>query len=118
MDNEEKVINVKLSQLRPFSDSPFGLREDESFVHTVESVKSYGVLVPAIVRPIGNDQFEIISGHRRKRACELAGIKAMPAIVRELDDCSATIMMVDSNLQREETKVHCSSVDFVFTTKF
>ena len=82
MDNEEKVINVKLSQLRPFPDSPFGLREDESFVHTVESIKSYGVLVPALVRPSCNGQYEIISGHRRKRACELAGIKEMSRWVK------------------------------------
>ena len=77
---EEKVINVELSRLCPFSDSPFGLREDESFIHTIESIKSYGVLVPALVRPSCNGRYEIISGHRRRRACELAGIKEMPVM--------------------------------------
>ena len=92
---------LPLSDLRPFPDHPFKVRDDESMQETAESIKEYGVLVPAIVRPIQDGTYELISGHRRKRACELAGLDTMPCIVRDIDRDTATIIMVDSNLQRE-----------------
>ena len=97
----EKVTNMPLSELHPFPDHPFQVRDDDSMKETVESIKEYGVLVPAIVRPRAEGGYELISGHRRKHACELAGIPTMPVIVRDLDDDAATIIMVDSNIQRE-----------------
>ena len=97
----EKVTDMPLSELHPFPDHPFQVREDDSMKDTVESIKEYGVLVPAIVRPREDGGYELISGHRRKHACELAGLPTMPVIVRNLDDDAATIIMVDSNIQRE-----------------
>ena len=98
---QEVVENIALDKLKPFPNHPFKIREDEAMMETVESVKSFGVLQPAIVRPTKDGEYEILSGHRRKRACELAGRKTMPVIVRELSDDAAVIFMVDSNLQRE-----------------
>ena len=98
---QEVVENIPLEKLKPFPNHPFKIREDEAMMETVESVKSFGVLQPAIVRPTKDGEYEILSGHRRKRACELAGRKTMPVIVRELSDDAAVIFMVDSNLQRE-----------------
>lgn len=98
---QEVVENIALDKLKPFPNHPFKIREDEAMMETVESVKSFGVLQPAIVRPTKDGDYEILSGHRRKRACELAGRKTMPVIVRELSDDAAVIFMVDSNLQRE-----------------
>ena len=95
------VVNIPLSQLHDFPNHPFKVRDDEKMEETVESVKAYGVLVPAIVRQRPDSEYEIVSGHRRKRASELAGLSELPAIVRDLDDDAATIIMVDSNLQRE-----------------
>ena len=95
------IVQIPLDQLHDFPDHPFEIREDTSMRETVDSVKEYGVLVPAIVRPREEGGYEIVAGHRRKRACELAGLKTMPAIVREMDRDAATIFMVDSNLQRE-----------------
>ena len=97
----EKVTDMPLSELHPFPDHPFQVRDDDSMKETVESIKEYGVLVPAIVRPRADGGYELISGHRRKHACELAGLPTMPVIVRNLDDDAATIIMVDSNIQRE-----------------
>lgn len=97
----EKVMDMPLSELHPFPDHPFQVRDDDSMKETVESIKEYGVLVPAIVRPRVDGGYELISGHRRKHACELAGLPTMPVIVRNLDDDAATIIMVDSNIQRE-----------------
>ncbi|OCN01372.1 chromosome partitioning protein ParB [Clostridium sp. W14A] len=97
----EKVTDMPLSELHPFPDHPFQVRDDDAMKETVESIKEYGVLVPAIVRPRADGGYELISGHRRKRACELAGLPTMPVIVRNLDDDAATIIMVDSNIQRE-----------------
>ena len=97
----EKVEEIALSELHPFPDHPFNVREDDSMRETVESIKEYGVLSPAIVRPREGGGYEMIAGHRRKRACELAGLETMPVIVRDLDTDTATIFMVDSNLQRE-----------------
>ncbi len=96
----EAVVRIPLDRLHPFLDHPFKVRDDAAMQETIESVKTYGVLTPAIVRPV-EDGYEIISGHRRCRACELAGLPDMPAIVRDIDDDTATILMVDSNLQRE-----------------
>lgn len=97
----EGIPKLRLHDLVPFKDHPFRVVDDDRMMETVESVKEYGVLVPIIVRPIEDGLFEIVSGHRRKRACELAGIDEIPVIVRNLDDDEATIIMVDSNLQRE-----------------
>ena len=97
----EKVMDMPLSELHPFPDHPFQVRDDDAMKETVESIKEYGVLVPAIVRPRADGGYELISGHRRKHACELAGLSTMPVIVRNLDDDAATIIMVDSNIQRE-----------------
>mgnify|MGYP000849557611 CR=1 FL=1 len=95
------VPNIDLLNLYPFPNHPFKVRSDESMQATIESIKAYGVLVPAIVRPRKEGGYEIIAGHRRKFACEQAGLETMPVIVRDLDDEEATIIMVDSNLQRE-----------------
>ncbi|MFT8888248.1 MAG: ParB/RepB/Spo0J family partition protein [Ethanoligenens sp.] len=100
-DALERVQRIPIEQLHPFQNHPFQVRDDESMKITVESVKLVGVLSPAIARPRPEGGYELISGHRRKRACELAGRKTMPVIVRDLDDDAATILMVDSNLQRE-----------------
>ena len=97
----EYITNIPVEKLKPFPNHPFQVRDDDSMRETVESIKTYGVLQPAIVRPSKDGDYEILSGHRRKRACELAGRKTIPAIVRELDDDAAIIFMVDSNLQRE-----------------
>ena len=97
----EYITNIPVEKLKPFPNHPFQVRDDDSMNETVESIKTYGVLQPAIVRPSDDGNYEILSGHRRKRAYELAGKKTIPAIVRELDDDAAIIFMVDSNLQRE-----------------
>lgn len=98
---QEQIQSLALSELHPFKDHPFRVLDDDRMMETVESVKEYGVLVPIIARPMADGGYEIVSGHRRKRACELAGLKEIPAIVRDLDDDEAVIIMVDSNLQRE-----------------
>ena len=98
---QEVVVQIPLSELHPFPDHPFQVREDASMRETAESVKEYGVLVPALARPREDGGYELIAGHRRKHACELAGLATMPVIVRDIDRDAATIIMVDSNLQRE-----------------
>ena len=97
----EKVVEIALSQLHPFQNHPFQLRDDQAMQETADSIREYGVLVPAIARPDPNGGYELIAGHRRHRASQLAGKETMPVIIRELDDDAATIIMVDSNLQRE-----------------
>jgi ParB family chromosome partitioning protein len=97
----EGVKDIPLSELHPFKNHPFKVVDDERMADTVESVKEYGVLVPAIARPRADGGYELVSGHRRRRASELAGLDTMPVLVRELDDDAAVIVMVDSNLQRE-----------------
>lgn len=97
----EYITNIPLEKLKPFPNHPFQVRNDDSMRETVESIKTYGILQPAIVRPTPDGEYEILSGHRRKHACELAGKKSMPVIIRNLDDDAAIIFMVDSNLQRE-----------------
>ena len=98
---QERVQEISLSDLHPFEGHPFRVVDDEDMAKTVESIKEYGVLTPAIVRPDPDGGYEIISGHRRHHASELAGKETMPVIVRDLDDDAAIILMVDSNLQRE-----------------
>lgn len=97
----ESISNIELAKLKPFRDHPFSIRDDDAMQQTVESVRAYGVLVPAIARPLEDGSYELISGHRRKHACELAGLSTMPVIIRDIDRDAATIIMVDSNLQRE-----------------
>ena len=97
----EKVLEIPLSELHPFKDHPFKVKDDEAMMETADSIRQYGVLVPAIARPDPNGGYELVAGHRRHRASELAGKDTMPVIVRDLDDDAATIIMVDSNLQRE-----------------
>ena len=98
----EKVQNIPLRELHPFRNHPFKVKDDAAMQDTVDSVREYGVLVPAIARPDPNGGYELIAGHRRHHASELAGKETMPVIIRDLDDDAATIIMVDSNLQREE----------------
>ena len=98
---DTKLEYVSIDLLRPFSRHPYKVRDDEAMHDMAESVKQYGVLSPAIARPLPEGGYELVSGHRRKRACELAGLETMPVIVRELDDDAAAILVVDSNLQRE-----------------
>lgn len=97
----EKIRDIPLSELHPFKNHPFHVRDDEAMMETADSVRQYGVLVPAIARPDPSGGYELVSGHRRHRASELAGMETMPVIVRELDDDAAVLVMVDSNLQRE-----------------
>ena len=101
-ENLEKVMEIPLTELHAFKNHPFKVRDDEAMMETADSVRQYGVLVPAIARPDPNGGYELIAGHRRHRASELAEKETMPVIVRDLDDDAATIIMVDSNLQREE----------------
>lgn len=98
----EKVQEISLGELHPFRNHPFKVKDDAAMQDTVDSVREYGVLVPAIARPNPDGGYELIAGHRRHHASELAGKETMPVIVRDLDDDAATIIMVDSNLQREE----------------
>ena len=97
----EKVQMLPLAELHPFRNHPFKVKDDEAMANTIDSVRQYGVLVPAIARPLESGGYELVSGHRRRHASELAGLTEMPVIVRDLDDDAATIIMVDSNLQRE-----------------
>ena len=98
---QEVIVHVSLSKLHDFPNHPFKVRDDEAMQETAESIRQYGVLVPAIVRPREDGGYEIIAGHRRRHGSELAGLSAMPCIVRQMDDDTATILMVDSNIQRE-----------------
>lgn len=100
-ENREKIIEIPLQELFTFKNHPFKVIDNEAMFDTVESVKQYGILVPAIARPRDEGGYELVAGHRRKRACELAELSSMPVIVRNLNDDEATIIMVDSNLQRE-----------------
>jgi len=94
-------MEIALTELHPFKNHPFKVLDDDRMADTAESIKEYGVLVPAIARPREDGGYELVAGHRRKRGCELAGLETMPVIVRNLDDDAATIIMVDSNIQRE-----------------
>ena len=99
--NRERVVELPLAELHPFRNHPFKVLDDEKMADTAQSIREHGVLVPAIVRPREEGGYEIVSGHRRHHASQIAGLDKMPAIIRDLDDDAATIIMVDSNLQRE-----------------
>ena len=96
---EEKIVSVPIRLFHTFKDHPFRVLDDEKMQETVESVKRYGILMPGIVRPYGDGEYEMVAGHRRWRACELAGMEEMPVIIREMDDDTATVIMVDTNIQ-------------------
>ena len=98
----EKVQEIDISKISNFPDHPFKVNDDEKMQDMVKSIKEYGVILPVIVRPKEDGTYEMISGHRRKRACELAGVKQIRCIVKNLSDDEATILMVDSNIQREK----------------
>ena len=98
---QEVIVHVPLSRLHDFPNHPFKVRDDEAMLETAESIRQYGVLVPASVRPREDGGYEIVAGHRRKHGSELAELQNLPCIVREMDDDTATILMVDSNIQRE-----------------
>ena len=100
-EQREKVQEILLSELHPFPNHPFKVVDDERMLDTADSIREHGVLVPAIARPRPDGGYELIAGHRRNRGCELAGLDTMPVIVRNLDDDASTIIMVDSNIQRE-----------------
>ena len=100
-DKREKVMDLPVSDLRPFKNHPFKVLDDDKMRDTVQSIREHGVLVPVLVRPQPDGGYEIVSGHRRHRACLLAGIETIPVIVREMDDDAAILVMVDSNMQRE-----------------
>lgn len=97
----ERVQNISISKLVPFKDHPFKVVDDEAMLRTTESIAQYGVLTPLIARPLEAGGYEIISGHRRAHAAEMAGLTEVPVLVRQMDDDAATVLMVDSNLQRE-----------------
>ena len=97
----ERVQNISISKLVPFKDHPFKVVDDEAMLRTTESIAQYGVLTPLIARPLEDGGYEIISGHRRAHAAEMAGLAEVPVLVRDMDDDAATVLMVDSNLQRE-----------------
>ena len=97
----ERIQEIPLSELHPFKNHPFRVVDDEAMQRTVESVAQFGVLAPALARPRSEGGYELVAGHRRMRASELAGLETMPVIIRQMDDDTATIAMVDSNLQRE-----------------
>ena len=97
----ERVQSIRLSALVPFKEHPFKVVDDEAMLRTTESIAQYGVLTPLIARPLEDGSYEIISGHRRAHAAELAGLTEVPVLVRQMDDDAATVLMVDSNLQRE-----------------
>ena len=101
-DTQERVQSLPLDKLEPFPNHPFKVIDDDKMLETVESIKERGVLVPILVRPKNDGNFEIVSGHRRHHASQLAGLTEIPAIVRDMDDDTAILLMVDSNLQREE----------------
>ena len=98
---QERVVELPLAELHPFTNHPFKVLDDEKMADTAQSIREHGVLVPAIVRPREEGGYEIVAGHRRHHASQIAGLDTMPAIIRDLDDDAATIIMVDSNLQRE-----------------
>lgn len=100
-ETREKIMEVPLSELYPFENHPFKVVDNDAMMDTSESIKEYGVLVPAIARPREDGGYELVAGHRRHRASQLAGLETMPVIVRNMDNETATIIMVDSNLQRE-----------------
>ena len=100
-EKREKIMDIPLEELHPFKDHPFHVDDDEELRELAKSIADHGVVTPAIARPLPDGGYELISGHRRKAASQLAGMKTLPVVVRELEDDAATIIMVDSNQQRE-----------------
>lgn len=100
--NEESAMDIEIYKIRSFQGHPFKVVDDDKMLELVESIKDNGVLSPVLIRPCGNDLYEMISGHRRLHAAKLAGLTAIPSIIREMTDDEATIAMVDANIQREE----------------
>ena len=98
----EQIQEIPITELYPFKNHPFSVVDDKRMEEMVESIKEFGIMVPVIARPLDGGGYEIVSGHRRKRACELAGIETLPVLIRDLDDDEATILMVDSNLQQRD----------------
>lgn len=116
MKNEKETCILTVESLVDFEAQPFKVFDDDAMYELVESIKTIGILAPITVRPLNDDKYEIISGHRRKRACEIAGMDKIPAIIKELNDTEAAIMLVDSNLQRE--KILPSERAYAYRLKF
>ena len=100
--NEESAMDIEIEKIRPFKDHPFKVVDDEKMQDLVESIRANGVLSPVLIRPVGNDQYEMVSGHRRMHAAQVLGLERIPAIIREMTDDEAIIKMIDANIQREE----------------
>ena len=100
--NEESAMEIEISKIHPFKNHPFKVLDDEKMQETMESIREHGVLMPGIARPMKDGGYEIIAGHRRRHACELVGLTTMPMFIRDYTDDEATIIMVDSNIQRED----------------
>ena len=100
--NEESAMDIEIEKIRPFRNHPFKVLDDEKMQDLIESIRTNGILSPVLIRPVGNDRYEMVSGHRRMHAAQLLGQERVPAIIREMTDDEATVKMVDSNIQREE----------------
>lgn len=100
--NEESAMEIEIAKIHSFKDHPFKVLDDEKMQELVESIKTNGILTPVLVRPGQRDEYEMVSGHRRMHAAKLAGLRTVPAIIRDMDDDTAVVMMVDANIQREE----------------
>ena len=100
--NEESAMDIEIEKIRPFKDHPFKVVDDEKMQDLVESIRANGILSPVLIRPVGNDRYEMVSGHRRMHAAQVLGMERIPAIIRDMNDDEATVKMVDSNIQREE----------------
>ena len=115
-NEDEKIIEIEIERLRSFKNHPFQVKDDKKMEDLSECIKQYGVLVPGIVRLRESGGYELVAGHRRKRACELAGLEKMPVIIKDLTDDEATVIMVDSNIQREELLI--SEKAFAYKMKY
>ena len=100
--NEESAMDIEIEKIRPFRNHPFKVLDDEKMQDLIESIRTNGILSPVLIRPVGNDRYEMVSGHRRMHAAQMLGLERVPAIIREMTDDEATVKMVDSNIQREE----------------
>ena len=100
--NEESAMDIEIEKIRPFKNHPFKVVDDEKMQDLIESIRANGILTPVLIRPVGNDRYEMVSGHRRMHAAQALGLERTPAIIREMTDDEATVKMVDSNIQREE----------------
>ena len=100
--NEESAMDIEIEKIRPFKNHPFKVLDDEKMQDLIESIRVNGILSPVLIRPVGNDRYEMVSGHRRMHAAQVIGLERIPAIIRDMTDDEATVKMVDSNIQREE----------------